>query len=160
MASAILDRREQCVFREENDKPYKTFLAEANAAKCTWLVLFGLRGALISAIKFRDTHEEMFRDSKSLIVDFAESMRDGGFSDRCRTLYLLGAAGTGNSSALNPFLHVVPGRRIFQRAYGSSPPFANMRRRHIFGNFQEFRMSAKIPRNSRRKRPHRCKRGI
>ena len=148
MVSAILDRREQCVFREENDKPYKAFLAEAHAAKCTCPVLFGLRDALISVIKFRDTHEEMFRDSKSLIGDFAESMHDGEFSDRCQTLYLLGAAGTGKSSVLNPFLHVVPDRRIFQPVYGSSTPFANMRRHHIIGNYQEFRISAKMPPNT------------
>ena len=137
--ATILERRSQCKNMEEDKKTFKDYVVEAKMLKCECSPPYGYKKALIQTVKFHDSHEYSFKGSKKMIGDFAKAMCGGDFNDRSQTIHLHGVSGSGKSTVLNPFLNLLPPRRVFNPVYGSSAPWSHMRNYHLIGNYQEFR---------------------
>ena len=135
--AAILDRRDNVQHAEENKKTFAQFLEEALRTECTCAADLGLAKALAHTIQFHDGMENA--ETRGKFAQFAERLVADEFPDREQTLCLVGAPGSGKSSAVNPFLNVVPERRVYRPCYENKFPYGQMRPHHLLIAYQDFR---------------------
>ena len=139
--SAMMERRDNVFCEKENKKTYAEFLGEAVRESCVCGTghELALAKALVHTVLFHDAVENA--GTRCLFGRFVQGLYDDKFQDREQTLCIIGAPGTGKSTVINPFLNILPRRRVYTPCYDSKFPYSELRPHHLLISYQEFRCS-------------------
>ena len=139
--TAMLERRDnvQCV--EENKKTFAEFLGEAAQSPCICGPgsELAVAKAFVNTVQFHDEVENA--GARALFGRFVQGLFEDKFQDREQTLCVIGVPGTGKSTAVNPFLTILPRRRVYRPSYDNKFPYSELKPHHLMISYQEFRLT-------------------
>ena len=142
--SHFVERRNRQKYRDLAGKNWDFFLEEAWKSICVCSTPLQLASDNLQIVKWHDASERLCKDSEKTIGDYAKYLYLDAFPDRRENIFGIGKKGTGKSTILCAFEHIVPDHLIFTPVLGSGAPFAMLRDHHILGNFQEFRCAPNV----------------